>query len=162
MLYYRLYKMNLQGWILGFGRLTAGVYNLGMPKIALVINNVRSANNVGSMLRSADGFGVSKVYICGYSPYPEAINDNRLPHIRQKATKAIHKTALGAEKTVDWGYQADVNVCLEKLEQNNYVLAALEQTDSALKLDEFNPKGDIALIVGNEICRSRCWAKKNP
>ena len=68
--------------------------------IRLIVHDVRSTHNVGSLLRTADGLGVRHVYFTGYTPYPVKENDTRLPHISTKLTKDIHKTALGAEQTV--------------------------------------------------------------
>ena len=65
--------------------------------ICLVVHNVRSCYNVGSLLRTADAFAISKVYLTGYTPYPKQGNDSRLPHISGKMTRQIHKSALGAE-----------------------------------------------------------------
>jgi 23S rRNA (guanosine2251-2'-O)-methyltransferase len=72
-----------------------------MRNIILIVHNVRSTHNVGSMLRSADGFAVEKVYLTGYTPYPATASDERLPHLRAKIGRQIQKTALGAEKSVD-------------------------------------------------------------
>jgi 23S rRNA (guanosine2251-2'-O)-methyltransferase len=120
-------------------------------KIALVIHNVRSALNVGSMLRTAEGFGVSEVVMTGYTPYPESKNDSRLPHHRQKIALQIHKTALGAENFLKWQHISDIKNCLNKLSQAGYLLVALEQSLDANSLDKFRPIQNIALIVGNEI-----------
>jgi 23S rRNA (guanosine2251-2'-O)-methyltransferase len=122
-----------------------------MRRIVLIIHNVRSAHNVGSMLRSADGFGVAKVYMTGYSPYPPAPNDERLPHISQRMARAIHKTALGAENTLDWEPADDINALIASLAENKFHIAALEQTDSAIDLNGYHTPDRIALIVGNEV-----------
>ncbi|MEX0881268.1 MAG: TrmH family RNA methyltransferase [Candidatus Saccharimonadales bacterium] len=120
-------------------------------RLVLVVHDVRSAHNVGSILRSADGFGVNCVYLSGYTPYPAMVNDKRLPHIAKRATEQIAKTALGAEKTFRWRHQADIFELIPKLKKEGYLLAALEQTGRALRLPEFKTKDDIALIVGSEI-----------
>ena len=120
-------------------------------KIVLVIHNVRSAHNVGSLLRTAEGLGVEKVYITGYSPYPEAKTDERLPHVRQKTTRQINKTALGAEKLLSWERFGDIEKCLSGLGGDGYLVAALEQTTQALDLNKFYSNKDIALVVGNEV-----------
>lgn len=122
-----------------------------MRQLALVMHNVRSTHNVGSMLRTAEGFKVNRVYMTGYTPYPEAKNDDRLPHIRQKTALQLHKTALGAEHFVSWRHEPDINKCLADLLKAGFLLVALEQTADSIDLDEFNGKGDVALIVGNEI-----------
>jgi tRNA G18 (ribose-2'-O)-methylase SpoU len=120
-------------------------------EIILVINNVRSAHNVGSLLRSADGLGIQQVIIGGFSPYPPYEGDTRLPHTAQKVSRSISKTSLGAETSVVWGYHEDVSAQLEQLAGQGYLIAALEQTASALDLNEFKPPPKIVLIVGNEI-----------
>ncbi len=115
------------------------------------MHNVRSAMNVGSMLRTAEGLGVDKVYMTGYTPYPLAEDDERLPHHRQRTASQIHKTALGAEFFVSWQYIADVNECLSRLTDESYLVAALEQTPQAIELNKFKPGQKMALIVGNEV-----------
>jgi 23S rRNA (guanosine2251-2'-O)-methyltransferase len=116
-----------------------------------VIHNVRSALNVGSMLRTAEGLGVYKVYLTGYTPYPEDKNDERLPHLRKRTALQIHKTALGAEDFLDWEVISDINVCLGRLKNEGYYTAALEQTKNSMDLNEFTPAKNVALIVGNEV-----------
>lgn len=120
-------------------------------KLVLVIHNVRSALNVGSMLRTAEGFGVDKVYLTGYTPYPEKVNDERLPHHRKRTSQQIHKTALGAEEFLKWEYEPDINKCMNRLCEQGYTIAALEQTKKSVDLNEFNTKNNLALIVGNEV-----------
>ena len=122
-----------------------------MRQIILIIHNVRSAHNVGALLRTADGLGVEKVIISGYSPYPPAKDDVRLPHIAQKAGRAIQKTALGAEASVNWQKVDDISIYLDKLTADNWAIAALEQTESAKALSGYRPPNKIALIVGNEV-----------
>ena len=74
-----------------------------MSDIVLIAHNLRSCHNVGSLLRTAEGLGVSKVYLVGYTPYPLGTgNDHRLPHEAVKIDKQIHKTALDAEKQMCW------------------------------------------------------------
>lgn len=120
-------------------------------KLVLVAHNVRSANNVGSLLRTADGLGIDKVYLTGYTPYPEQDNDPRLPYLRRKTGLKIHKTALGAEHFVDWEYEPNIFDLLSRLKNSGYKMVALEQTKRARPLDKFKIDGDIALIVGNEV-----------
>jgi 23S rRNA (guanosine2251-2'-O)-methyltransferase len=123
----------------------------GKRKIVLIVHNVRSAHNVGSILRSADGFGVERVYLTGYTPYPVAPNDRRLPHVAQRAEEQIAKTALGADKKVRWQYDSDVFALLSRLKKNGFLAAALEQTNNAVVLPKFKAAGDVALIVGSEL-----------
>ena len=122
-----------------------------MGQLVLVIHNVRSAMNVGSMLRTAEGFGVDCVYMTGYTPYPESKDDKRLPHQRKRIAAQIHKTALGAEDYLEWKHQADIGKCLGMLAKKGFLLVALEQTTDAIEIGKFKESGDIALIVGNEL-----------
>ena len=71
-----------------------------MPEIVVIAHNIRSTHNVGAIFRTSEGFGVSKIILSGYTPYPALANDPRLPHIARKLTSQIHKTALGAEEIV--------------------------------------------------------------
>ncbi len=120
-------------------------------KIILIIHDVRSCHNVGSLLRIADGLGIQKVYMTGYTPYPILIpGDARLPHIAQKLTRQIQKTALGAETTTDWEVGA-LDEIIGKLRNQNYTIAALEQTPKSQSLTTYYPPMNIALIVGNEV-----------
>lgn len=116
-----------------------------------MVHNVRSAHNVGSILRTADGLGVDEVIFTGYTPYPAGKNDQRLPHVQSRISSQIAKTALGAEKAIRWSHFDDINDCLERLAANGYEVTALEQTPGAIPLNEFEPSGDIALVVGNEV-----------
>lgn len=121
-----------------------------MQSIVLVVHNVRSAHNVGSILRSADGFGLEHVYLTGYTPYPETKNDNRLPHLAQRATRQISKTALGAENSLKWTYSKDIFKLINNLKKH-YQVVALEQTPKATPLRDFKSSKNTALIVGSEI-----------
>jgi 23S rRNA (guanosine2251-2'-O)-methyltransferase len=122
-----------------------------MFRTVLVIHNVRSSHNVGSLLRSADGFGVEKVYITGFSPYPALRNDDRLPHIAEKTGRQINKTALGAEQSVSWERVENIKDAVAKLKNTGYEIAALEQSSKSQNLVGFKPRKIIALIVGNEV-----------
>jgi 23S rRNA (guanosine2251-2'-O)-methyltransferase len=119
--------------------------------LILIIHNVRSAHNVGSMLRTAEGLGLKQVFLTGYTPYPESPDDTRLPHIRAKVSRAIHKTALGAEDAISWAYVPDLQNCLNELRAGGFQIIALEQTPKAKNLGEFNSSAKKALVVGNEI-----------
>ncbi len=122
-----------------------------MRKIVLVVHNVRSAHNVGSLLRSADGLGIDEVYLTGYTPYPAIKNDARMPHIAAKVNRRIEKTALGAEKTAKWQQSDDIDQLLRKLKERGYEIIALEQSPTSITLQNFHPSGDMALIVGSEV-----------
>ena len=122
-----------------------------MQKIILVAHNIRSCHNVGSLLRTADGLGIEKVYLSGYTPYPLQKNDKRLPHLAAKIERQISKTALGAEKSVRWEHALSINTLLDKLSSQGYELVALEQHKSSVALENFLPANKIALIVGPEV-----------
>ncbi len=116
----------------------------------LIAHNLRSCHNVGSLLRTADGLGITKVYLTGYTPYPKLNNDDRLPHIADKIHKQIQKTALGAEESVPSEHHNDVFTALEKLRTEGYVIAALEQSSESIDLTSWSPPKALALIVGRE------------
>lgn len=117
----------------------------------MVAHNVRSALNVGSLLRTADGLGVRKVYLSGYTPYPRLPNDNRLPHLADKIDARISKTALGAERSVDWEHCKNIADLLTRLDSEGYDIAALEQSDTAIPLEDYRPAKKTALVVGSEV-----------
>lgn len=120
--------------------------------ITLLIHNIRSTHNVGSLLRTADGFGVSKIICSGYTPYPRVSGDNRLPHIVDKLSRQIHKTALGAENTVDLEYVVDVRSWLEENKiKAKLPVYALEQATGSKQLRTFQPEHDFALLIGEEV-----------
>ncbi|MCE7055338.1 RNA methyltransferase [Algoriphagus sp. AGSA1] len=112
-----------------------------MPKspIILVLDNVRSLNNVGSAFRTGDAFGVEKIYLCGITGTP--------PH------RDIQKTALGATDSVAWEYCLNTMLALKELKENGYQICALEQVDQSEMLNDFAPeKGKkYALVFGNEV-----------
>ncbi len=120
-------------------------------RLALIVHNVRSAHNVGSLLRTADGMGVEQVIFTGYTPYPEAPADERPPHVRRKASAAIAKTALGAEKSLAWKHYGDLQECVDELAGQGFMIIALEQTAAAGDLADFHPGDAVALVVGNEV-----------
>jgi 23S rRNA (guanosine2251-2'-O)-methyltransferase len=108
-----------------------------MPIIA-ILENVRSAYNVGSIFRTADAFLLEAIYICGYTAHP--------PH------KEIKKTALGADETVSWKHFKHIDDALLELKKEGYTIYAVEQAENSLKLNEIDPlKGKIAVVFGNEV-----------
>jgi 23S rRNA (guanosine2251-2'-O)-methyltransferase len=127
-----------------------GIFN-AVREIILIVHNVRSAHNVGSLLRTADGLGLKTVYLTGYTPYPELIGDTRLPHIKNKLGRQIHKTALGAEKNLTITQSTSILAVMGKLKSDGYSLVALEQTPQAKGLNQFKPTFKTALVVGNEV-----------
>jgi tRNA G18 (ribose-2'-O)-methylase SpoU len=122
-----------------------------MRQILLIAHNLRSNHNVGSLLRTAEGLGVSRVILSGYTPHPVHANDRRLPHESAKATAAIHKTALGAEEMVPWDYHKDILPVIAKLQKDGWTIAALEQTDDAHMLPEYHAPEKIAIVLGREV-----------
>jgi len=120
-----------------------------MPEIIVIAHNIRSAHNIGSIFRTCEGFGVSKIIISGYSPYPKLENDTRLPHLVEKLTNQIHKSALGAESLVAFEYQKDLN--LNALREDGYVIIGLEQDKRSIPVNEYRATKKIVLILGEEV-----------
>lgn len=119
-----------------------------MPEITLLLHNIRSTHNVGSIFRSAEGFGVKKIILSGYTPYPTFPADKRLPHIASKITSQIHKTALGAEIMVPFEYYETLETWLSG---NTLPLIALEQAPNSINLRDFTPPSQFALLLGEEV-----------
>lgn len=107
--------------------------------ICIVLDNVRSLNNIGSVFRTADAFLIEKIYLCGITATP--------PH------KEIHKTALGATDSVAWEYRENARDLLEELKKNEYTTLSVEQAENAVMLNEFkvDKNEKYALIFGNEV-----------
>lgn len=107
--------------------------------IVVVLDNVRSMHNVGSVFRTSDAFLVSGIWLCGYTPRP--------PH------RDIHKTALGATETVTWHYAETTVQALEVLRSEGYSIFAIEQVEKSIPLHEFSAKQSekLAVIFGNEV-----------
>jgi tRNA G18 (ribose-2'-O)-methylase SpoU len=113
--------------------------NMRKNPIVIVLDNVRSAHNVGSVFRTADAFAIEKIYLCGITATP--------PH------REINKTALGSTETVEWEHADSTEAAIRKLQALNYEIAALEQADMSVSLDQFeaNPNQKYALVFGNEV-----------
>lgn len=122
-----------------------------MRDIVVIAHDLRSSHNVGSLLRTADGIGVTCVYLSGYTPYPEAESDVRLPHIRAKVAKDIHKTALGAEQSVKWQHVDDISNLLSRLKDDGYTIIALEQSAHSTPLSSYIPQNKTAVVIGREV-----------
>lgn len=120
-----------------------------MPEIIVIAHNIRSAHNVGSIFRTSEGFGVKKIILSGYTPYPKIANDPRLPHIAEKLTTQIHKTALDAEMIVPFEYQEELDLATLKLQ--SYRIVGLEQHKRSTTLQDFTPPEKIALLLGEEV-----------
>lgn len=122
-----------------------------MPEIILILHNIRSTHNVGSIFRTAEGFGVTKIVLSGYTPYPMIKQDPRLPHIARKLDQQISKTALGAEKLVAFEYSNDIVVTLADLERQKIRLCALEQAKDSINIRNYKAPKKLALILGEEV-----------
>ena len=108
-------------------------------KIIVLLDNIRSAYNVGSIFRTADAFLIEAIFICGYTPHP--------------THRSVHKTALGAAETVDWLQFDKIEDAINQLKENNYKVYAIEQAEQSIKLDAFQSSSNkkIAVIFGNEV-----------
>jgi tRNA G18 (ribose-2'-O)-methylase SpoU len=107
--------------------------------ISIVLDDIRSLNNIGSVFRTADAFLIEKIYLCGITAQP--------PH------KDIHKTALGATESVDWEYVEDVQHVFDRLKEEGTQILAIEQATESTYLQDFSPLKDqsYAIIMGNEV-----------
>ncbi|MBO0343002.1 RNA methyltransferase [Flagellimonas profundi] len=107
--------------------------------IIIILDNVRSLNNIGSVFRTADAFLIQKIYLCGITATP--------PH------KDIRKTALGATESVDWEYRKDTLELVEELKEKGIQIVSVEQAENAVMLNDFqiNSETTIALVFGNEV-----------
>ena len=113
-----------------------------MPEIIVIAHNIRSTHNVGAIFRTAEGFGINKIILSGYTPYPTLQNDSRLPHISEKLTSQIHKTALGAENIVSFEYQEIPNI--RALKDAGYRIVGLEQAETSQLLTHYKAPNKIA------------------
>ena len=109
--------------------------------VCVILDDVRSVYNVGSVFRTSDSFRIENIVLCGITATPD------------DCLVEIHKTALGAENTVDWYYEKDVMSAVEKYRHNGYKIVAVEQVEGSTMLDSFTFKSDsrYALIFGNEV-----------
>jgi 23S rRNA (guanosine2251-2'-O)-methyltransferase len=107
--------------------------------VAVVLDNVRSMHNVGSVFRTGDGFAVEQICLCGITSQP--------PH------REIEKTALGATQSVNWAYYTDTLQAVEHLRSEGYQIIAIEQAENSVMLNDFKPEAGqkYALIFGNEV-----------
>lgn len=127
----------------------SGVTIHNVPDIIVIAHNIRSTHNVGSIFRTCEGFGVTKIILSGYTPYPTIVHDSRLPHIANKLTAQIHKTALGAELIVPFEHKETLD--LGTLQLAGYRLVALEQDARASVLPNYQTPDKIALLLGEEV-----------
>jgi tRNA G18 (ribose-2'-O)-methylase SpoU len=107
--------------------------------LILVLDDVRSLNNIGAVFRTADAFLIQKIYLCGITATP--------PH------KDIHKTALGATESVDWEYHKEAAEVVKQLKDKKKIVYAIEQAEGALSLENFKiaPNEKYAFVLGNEV-----------
>ena len=107
--------------------------------IIVVLDNIRSLNNIGSVFRTCDAFLIEKIYLCGITATP--------PH------KDIHKTALGSTETVEWEYVKNIMELIQKIKSENVKVISIEQAENATMLNDFTPKQQTtyALVFGNEV-----------
>jgi len=107
--------------------------------LIVVLDHVRSLHNVGSVFRTSDAFRVEFVYLCGITACP--------PHVE------IHKTALGAENTVEWSYYKDTLEAVEKLKQKGYIICSIEQAEGSILLNDISLQKDkkYVVVLGNEV-----------
>ncbi len=107
--------------------------------IIVVLDNIRSALNVGSVFRTSDAYAIEKVVLCGISATPP--------------NKEINKTAIGAHASVAWSYEEDIKSYIESLDKQNHLIIGVEQTDQSLMLQQFEsaPEKTLVLIFGNEV-----------
>lgn len=125
-------------------------------ELILVLDNIRSTYNVGAILRTAEGLGISRVILSGYTP---RVNDaNLLPHLREKLNHEIHKTALGAEKMLDIYASDDIIFDLKNLKKEGWQIVGLENNIEDGELIKLNDKGlkskltdKVILILGEEV-----------
>lgn len=127
-------------------------------QITLLAHDIRSTHNVGAFFRTCDGLGVEEIIFSGYTPYPTFKGDTRLPHFADKITRQIHKTALGAESTVDFKTFSTLADSIAYIRAKDAVLIALEQYPGSLtpaetkeKLQQDYKNRPLALLLGNEI-----------
>jgi len=107
--------------------------------IIIILDDIRSLHNIGSVFRTSDAFLVEKIYLCGITAVPP--------------NKEINKTALGATESVDWEYAEDVLEVIETLKKEDIALYAIEQVENSILLNDFTPKKDkkYGLVFGNEV-----------
>jgi tRNA G18 (ribose-2'-O)-methylase SpoU len=111
--------------------------NLKMKKFFVIADNIRSLENIGSIFRTADALGVSKIFLCGICGTPP--------------NEKIAKTALGAEKTILWEYHKQTGRLIDKLKKEKVNIIALEQDKKAINFRDLKPNFPVALIIGNEV-----------
>jgi len=112
-------------------------------KFYIILHNIRSAQNVGSIFRTADACSISKIFLSGYTPKPI----DRFG----REVRAISKTALGAEKDIEWEYFSQVDIVIKKLKKEGVKIIAVEQDEKSIDYKKIKIKSDTAFIFGNEV-----------
>lgn len=108
----------------------------------VILYDIRSNYNVGAIFRTCDGAGVEKVYLCGLTPTPTDRFGREVPE--------IHKTALGAEKSIPWEARDDILILIKELQDKNVVVVAVEQSPASVLLEKFTVPDSVAYILGSE------------
>ena len=122
--------------------------NFKKRNLCLILHDIRSAQNVGAVFRSADAAGVEKIYLTGYTPAP---HDPKKDRYETTVHKKISKTALGAEKTASWEKRKDIFSLVRKLKKDKFQVYALEKTPGAKNIFQEKLKFPCTLILGNEV-----------
>ena len=107
--------------------------------VVIILDNIRSQNNVGSVFRTSDAFRIEKIYLCGITSTPE--------------NREVHKTALGAEEAVEWEYVKETRDIVDSLKKEGYRIFSVEQAENTLSLEDLSITldGKYALVFGNEV-----------
>ena len=122
------------------GRISVDEFkNSTKTPLIVILDNIRSLNNVGSVFRTSDAFLIEKIYLCGITATPP--------------NKEIHKTALGATESVDWEYKEDTLELIQELKEQDIKIASIEQAENSTMLDKFTPEPNkkLAIVFGNEV-----------
>lgn len=109
----------------------------------LILENIRSVHNVGAIFRTADAIGISKIYLCGYTPTP-------IDRFGRKR-KDLEKSALGAEENIKWEHFKDTKVLIEELKKEGFQIISLEQSDNSVDYKAVKIREKVAVILGNEV-----------
>ena len=121
-------------------RISAEEYKIAQKTpLVVILDNIRSCNNIGSVFRTSDALLIEKIYLCGITATPP--------------NKDIHKTALDAEKSVDWEYLENTEDAVSKLKNEGYKVYAIEQVENSILLPDFKPAENekVAIVFGNEV-----------
>lgn len=122
------------------GRITVDEFNKAQKiPLLVILDNIRSLNNIGSVFRTSDAFMIEKIYLCGFTATPPR--------------KEIHKTALGATQSVDWEYRENILTLIQELQKKHVVVASVEQVEKSIMLNDFRLEAEkkLAVVFGNEV-----------